>query len=156
MCIMQILNRSVSVPGSDDCTVCLEEIKWKGRYRGFRAECCNYWYHDCCLKEWYKLHNLCPTCRTVKQRLFQLGHNVVELTDNTFTWTDPNRYVIIEFNDIETMTFSKRESRLVIEIKLNESWTSYRFFISSDDDNIEISKIYDSIVHLQTTRARHP
>jgi len=150
---------------SHECIICFGKVSRFGGFGGFgfgfgfgqagaKSKCCNYWYHHHCLRNWYQSHNLCPTCRSIKQKVYRSGSVTMELHDTMFIWTDSVRRVVVPFKDISKIELLERDGKLAIEVHLNQYWASFKFWISSNNRAPDIKKMYDSIIHLKDTLSR--
>lgn len=140
-----------------DCTICFGKISSLGNcfggFGGSKAKCCNYWYHRRCLDQWYQEHNLCPTCRSIKKKVFQSRNASMELRESMFVWTDPIRKLAVRYKDISSIEMTRQNGNLAIEVHLSQNWAGYKFLIASHSRDNDIKKVYDSIVHLIDTSA---
>jgi len=83
------------------CYICREEIETtlkntniKMPKNAFTTLECNHCFHICCISEWLKNHNDCPTCRKQVQ-IYSINDNINENNSNN---TNDNNYNINENN----------------------------------------------------------
>lgn len=126
-----------------ECTICYEPIKYIFGKRGAKASCCNFWYHNVCLKEWYLLSNRCPSCRTVRQRHFRLGQSEVLLTEDCFIWKNTHRQMVVNYADIAYIDTVTQLNKVIMRVQLTDCWASYSFSLSAPQ--LLVHKIYDGI-----------
>lgn len=57
------LIEEIIIDNLDDCCICLETMKNKNRTT-LKVLTCKHVFHSKCIKEWNKINNTCPICRT--------------------------------------------------------------------------------------------
>jgi hypothetical protein len=78
----------------------------------------------------------------------------MEIQDTRFIWTDAVRKVVVRYKDIVKIDLLERDGKLAIEVHLSQYWASFKFWISSNNRELDIKKMYDSIIHLKDTLSR--
>lgn len=123
-----------------NCVICLEK---SAKYRSHVVTCCGHAYHKRCLTNWYKSHNVCPTCRLIKKRIFQHNGYTLILDTDKLIWRGRGSHLIIRYTDIDHV--NQIDNSLLI--RLTTTWGNqiYKLHITK---KTSITRICNSLHHL--------
>ena len=119
-----------------NCSICLENIDL---INGLKIKECGHMFHGECIKEWIKLRNNCPLCRTIVRRQFDIYQNKYKgfyKSQKRIFINDNHLYIFKINNKIKKLNKENKNSNHNEKSKYDEHNKMMSLFNSNDENYV--------------------